>query len=82
MRIMSTTGTNISIDNLRNVVDFAETNVSIDSLSNIVHFAETYNYLTCGQSDLIGIGCSDCPYYVSDHMLKCYKEDGLPTLIR
>ena len=79
---MSTTGTNISIDNLRNVVDFAETNVSIDSLSNIVHFAETYNYLTCGQSDLIGIGCSDCPYYVSDHMLKCYKEDGLPTLIR
>ena len=79
---MSTTGTNISIDNLRNVVDFAETNVSIDSLSNIVHFAETYNYLTCGQSDLIGIGCSECSYYVLDKMLRCYIDDGLPTLIR
>ena len=82
MRIMSTTGTNISIDNLRNVVDFAETNVSIDSLSNIVHFAETYNYLTCGQSDLIGIGCSECSYYVLDKMLRCYIDDGLPTLLR
>ena len=58
------------------------TNISIDSLSNIVQFAETYGYLTCSQSELIGIGCTDCICYVSDHMLKCYERDGLPSLIR
>ena len=63
---MITTGTTINIDNLR----------------NIVQFVETYKYLTCSQSELIGIGCSECPYYVSDRRLRCYIDDGLPTLIR
>ena len=66
VRIMIMTGTTINIDNLR----------------NIVHFVETYKYLTCSQSELIGIGCSECSYYVSDKMLMCYIDDGLPTLIR
>ena len=66
VRIMIMTGTTININNLR----------------NIVHFVETYKYLTCSQSELIGIGCLDCPYYVSDKVLRCYIDDGLPTLIR
>ena len=66
VRIMIMTGTTININNLR----------------NIVQFVETYKYLTCSQSELIGIGCSECPYYVSDKMLRCYIDDGLPTLLR
>lgn len=66
VRIMIMTGTTININNLR----------------NIVQFVETYKYLTCSQSELIGIGCSECSYYVSDKMLRCYIDDGLPTLIR
>ena len=66
VRIMIMTGTTINIDNLR----------------NIVHFVETHKYLTCSQNELIGIGCSECPYYVSDKMLRCYIYDELPTLIR
>ena len=58
------------------------TNISIDNLRYIVNFVETHKYLTCSQSELIGIGCSECPYYVSDKMLRCYIDDGLPTLIR
>ena len=58
------------------------TTINIDNLRSIVQFVETYKYLTCSQSELIGIGCSECSYYVSDHMLKCYERDGLPTLIR
>lgn len=63
---MITTGTNISIDNLR----------------DIAHIVETHGYLTCSQGELIGAGCTDCLYHVSDHMLGCYIIDGLPTLIR
>ena len=58
------------------------TTISIDSLGNIVHFVETHGYLTCSQSELLGIGCTDCLYCVSDHMLKCYEIDGLPNIIR
>ena len=56
--------------------------ININNLRNIVHFVETCKYLTCSQSELIGIGCLDCPYYVSDKVLRCYIDDGLPTLIR
>ena len=58
------------------------TTINIDNLRSIVHFVETYKYLTCSQSELIGIGCTDCLYYVSDKVLRCYIDDGLPTLIR
>lgn len=58
------------------------TTININNLRNIVHFVETYKYLACSQSELIGIGCSDYPYRVSDKMLRCYIDDGLPTLIR
>ena len=58
------------------------TTININNLRDIVHFVETYKYLTCSQSELIGIGCLDCPYYVSDKVLSCYIDDGLPTLIR
>ena len=36
------------------------TTININNLRNIVHFVETYKYLTCSQSELIGIGCSEC----------------------
>lgn len=58
------------------------TTINIDNLRSIVQFVETYKFLTCSQSELIGIGCSECSYYVSDKMLMCYIDDGLPTLIR
>ena len=58
------------------------TTINIDNLRSIVHFVETYKYLTCSQSELIGIGCSECSYYVSDKMLRCYERDGLPNIIR
>ena len=58
------------------------TTINIDNLRSIVQFVETYKYLTCSQSELIGIGCLECSYYVSDKMLMCYIDDGLPTLIR
>lgn len=58
------------------------TNISIDNLRYIVNFVETHGYLICSQAELFGIGCTDCIYYVSDHMLKCHERDGLPTLIR
>ena len=57
---------------LEDIVD----NINVNNLRDIII------YLTCSQSGLIGIGCSECPYYVSDKMLMCYIEDGLPTLIR
>ena len=46
------------------------TTININSLRSIVHFVETHKYLTCSQSELIGIGCSECPYYVSDKNVK------------
>lgn len=58
------------------------TTININNLRNIVQFVETYKYFTCSQSELIGIGCSECSYYASDKMLRCYIDDGLPTLIR
>ena len=58
------------------------TTININNLRYIVNFVETHEYLICSQSELIGIGCSDCIYYVSDKMLRCYIDDGLPTLIR
>lgn len=56
------------------------TNISIDSLRYIVNFVETHGY--CSQAELFGAGCTDCIYYVSDHMLKCYGRDGIPELVR
>ena len=58
------------------------TTINIDHLRSIVHFVETDKYLTCSQSELIDIGCSECSCHVSDKMLRCYIDDGLPTLIR
>lgn len=58
------------------------TNISIDSLRYIVNFVETHGYLICSQAELFDAGCTDCIYYVSDHMLKCYGRDGLPELVR
>ena len=58
------------------------TTININSLMSIVHFVETHKHLTYRESELIGIGCSECPYYVSDRRLRCYIDDGLPTLIR
>lgn len=58
------------------------TTINIDNLRSIVQFVETYKFLTCSQSELIGIGCSECSYYVSDKMLMCYIDDGLPNIIR
>ena len=58
------------------------TTIDINNLRNIIHTIETHGYLTCSQGELIGIGCLDCPYYVSDKVLRCYIDDGLPTLIR
>ena len=57
---------------LEDIVD----NISANNLRDIII------YLTCNQSELIGIGCLECPYYVSDKMLRCYIYDELPTLIR
>ena len=58
------------------------TTININNLRNIIHTIETHGYLICSQAELFGIGCTDCIYYVSDHMLKCYERDGLPNIIR
>ena len=58
------------------------TTININNLRNIVNFVETRGYLICSQAELFGIGCTDCIYYVSDYMLKCYERDGLPNIIR
>lgn len=58
------------------------TTININSLRSIVNFVETHGYLICSQAELFGTGCTDCIYYVSDHMLKCHERDGLPNIIR
>ena len=46
------------------------TTININNLRSIAHFVVTHKHLTYRESELIGIGCSECPYYVSDKNVK------------